>query len=129
MIAKRLGISVASALVAAGFVCHAAETYQVDTTHSSVVFRVKHMNTSNAWGRFNDITGTFSLDPSDPAGGKLDFKVKAASVDTASTKRDTHLKGPDFFNAVQYPTLSFTSTKIAAAGDAYDVTGDLACMA
>lgn len=100
----------------------AADTFQVDTVHSSVVFRVKHMNTSYAWGRFNDITGTFNLDP---AAGSLNFTVKADSVDTANAKRDQHLKGPDFFNAVQYPKVTFVSKSVAKSGNNYEVSGDL----
>lgn len=100
----------------------AAETYQADPVHSSVVFRVKHMNTSYAWGRFNDLAGTFTLDPS---GGALKFQVKAASVDTGNARRDGHLKGPDFFNAVQYPTIAFASKSVVRSGNVYEVTGDL----
>lgn len=100
----------------------AAETYLADPVHSSVVFRVKHMNTSYAWGRFNDLTGSFTLDP---AQGKLQFQVKAASVDTGNAKRDQHLKGPDFFNAVQFPTIAFTSKSVVKSGNVYEVSGDL----
>src|SRR3954447_8536066 len=45
----------------------AAETYAADPAHSSVVYRVKHMNTSHSWGRFNDISGAFTLDDANPA--------------------------------------------------------------
>jgi polyisoprenoid-binding protein YceI len=103
----------------------AAETYQTDSVHSSVVFRVKHMNTSFAYGRFNEITGTFALDKASPSQSKFDFQVKAATIDTANAKRDQHLKGPDFFNVVQYPTLSFASKSVTASGDGFEVTGDL----
>ena len=102
-----------------------ADAYQADPVHSSVVFRVKHLNTSFAWGRFNDIAGTFRLDPADPSKGSLTFQVKADSVDTGNAKRDQHLKGPDFFNAVQFPLIGFTSKSFAKAGAAYEVTGDL----
>jgi polyisoprenoid-binding protein YceI len=103
----------------------AADSFSVDTVHSSVVFRVKHMGASHAWGRFNNITGTFVLDESDPSKAQFDFQVKAASVDTGNAKRDTHLKSPDFFNAVQFPNISFKSKAVAKADDGYDVTGDL----
>jgi len=103
----------------------AGETYQVDPLHSSVVFRVKHANTAFFWGRFNDITGTFALDSADPSQVKLEFQVKAASVDTANTKRDQHLKGPDFLNAVQFPTITFASKSVEKSGTAYLVTGDM----
>ena len=58
----------------------AAETYQADPVHSSIVFRVKHMNTSYIWGRFNEFSGKFTLDSADPAKSKLQFEVKAGSV-------------------------------------------------
>ncbi|MEA2630841.1 MAG: hypothetical protein QOE66_1060 [Chloroflexota bacterium] len=103
----------------------AAETYAADTTHSSVVYRVKHMNTSFAWGRFNDIKGAFTLDESNPAEGRFEFQVKADSVDTADAKRDQHLKSPDFFNVVQFPTITFKSQSITKSGNAYEVSGDL----
>jgi polyisoprenoid-binding protein YceI len=103
----------------------AAETYAADTTHSSVVYRVKHMNTSFAWGRFNDIKGAFTLDESNPAEGRFDFQVKADSIDTAEPKRDQHLKSPDFFNAVQFPAITFKSQSITKSANGYEVTGDL----
>jgi polyisoprenoid-binding protein YceI len=104
----------------------AAETFQVDPVHSSVNFRVKHMNVSYSYGRFNAISGTFTLDPTDPAKSAFEFNVRADSLDTGSPKRDGHLKSPDFFNVRQYPSISFKSKSVASAGEnAYDVTGDL----
>lgn len=104
----------------------AADVYQVDPVHSAVVFRVKHMNASHAWGRFNELSGSFALDPTDPAGSQVDIKIQTGSVDTGNAKRDQHLKGPDFFNAVQFPSITFKSTSVAKGSDgAYDVTGDL----
>jgi polyisoprenoid-binding protein YceI len=103
----------------------AAETYAADTTHSSVVYRVKHLNTSFAWGRFNDIKGAFTLDESNPVEGRFEFQVKADSIDTADPKRDQHLKSPDFFNAVQFPAITFKSQSITKSANGYDVTGDL----
>jgi polyisoprenoid-binding protein YceI len=115
-------VVVSGAAVAAGY---AADAYAVDPVHSAVVFRARHMNTSHAWGRFNDLTGTFALDDSDPGRSTLDFEVKTASVDTGNTKRDMHLKSPDFFNAVQFPSIRFKSTSVKKGADGYDVTGDL----
>ena len=104
----------------------AADAYKADATHSSVVFRVKHMNTSNAWGRFNDVSGGFAIDDQDPTQSKFDFEVKTASIDTANAGRDKHLKGPDFFNAVQFPTITFKSRSVTAAGKGeYTVAGEM----
>ncbi|SIN73304.1 Polyisoprenoid-binding protein YceI [Singulisphaera sp. GP187] len=104
----------------------AAQAYKVDTVHSATVFRVKHMNTSYSYGRFNDISGQFSLDEKDPKNAHLDIVVKTDSIDTANANRDKHLKSPDFFNAVQYKTISFKSKSVAKSGaDTFQVHGDL----
>ncbi len=103
----------------------AADTFTADAVHSSVVFRVKHMNTSHAWGRFDTLEGSFSLDPADPKLSKLSFTVKAASVNTNNMLRDNHLKGPDFFSATQYPNITFVSDSVVKSAKGYDVTGKL----
>ena len=104
---------------------NAAETYTVDAVHSSVMFRIKHMNASYAWGRFNNLAGSFTLDAADVTQSALDFTVDAESVDTANAKRDEHLKGPDFFNVKQFPEIRFKSTSVKKAAEGYEVTGDL----
>jgi polyisoprenoid-binding protein YceI len=103
----------------------AADVYKADASHSSIVYRVKHMNASYAWGRFNDIAGSFALDEANPTASRFEFQVKTGSIDTANAKRDQHLKSPDFFNAVQFPVISFKSQNVAKSGEAYEVTGDL----
>lgn len=103
-----------------------ADPFQVDAVHSTVMFRVKHQNVSFAYGRFNDIAGKFVIDEAAPSKSSFDLTIKAESVDTASFLRDTHLKGPDFFNAKQFPTISFKSKSVTKGeGSSYDVTGDL----
>ena len=106
-------------------VAQAADTYAVDPVHSSVVFRSKHLNTSHVWGRFNAFSGSWSIDESDPAASKVEFSIKAGSVDTGNEKRDGHLKSPDFFNAVQYPTITFASTSVTRSPNGHEVHGDL----
>lgn len=100
-----------------------AENYTIDAVHSTVLFRIKHMNASNAWGRFNDIQGAADLDGPQPS---LNVTLAVDSIDTANEKRDEHLEGPDFFNARQFPTIAFKSTKVTKTDDAhYDVEGAL----
>jgi polyisoprenoid-binding protein YceI len=103
----------------------AADTYTVDSVHSSVVFKVKHMNTSHAWGRFDKIDGSFAIDPVDATQSKLTFTVPASSVDTNNVARDNHLKGPDFFNAVQYPNITFASESVSKTAKGLEVKGSL----
>ena len=103
-----------------------AATFKVDAVHSSVMFRVKHANTSFAYGRFNDISGSFTLDEANSGASAFDFSVKVDSIDTASAARDGHLKGTDFFNSKQFPTITFKSKKVSStAKGIYDVDGDL----
>lgn len=115
--------SLVSVSLTGGLAAQAAE-FAVDATHSTVLFRVKHMGTSYAFGRFNDVSGRFALGE----GGALDVRVKSASVDTANAKRDQHLRGVDFLNAVQFPEIRFKSTRVTQASsgtDAFDVAGEL----
>ncbi|MEO6594285.1 MAG: YceI family protein [Planctomycetota bacterium] len=101
--------------------------WAVDGAHSSVVFRVKHANASWFQGTFDKISGQVSLDPAKPEAGSVTLTIPVDSVDTNDGKRDDHLKGPDFFNSKENPSITFASTKIAKKSDTmFDVTGDLA---
>ena len=102
------------------------ETYTIDGSHSFVTFRVKHMNVSYAYGRFNDISGEFTFDSAKPEAGSVNVTIKADSVDTNQPKRDQHLKSPDFFDAKQFPKITFKSTSIRKSSEnEYELTGDL----
>lgn len=106
----------------------AAEKYDIDASHSSVVFRIKHLDVTWFYGRFNDIKGAVTIDKDKPDAGAVSVEIAARSVDTGNKKRDDHLRGPDFFNVKQFPKLSFKSTSVKAAGDdELEVTGDLTC--
>ena len=94
-------------------------TFAVDAMHSSVLFRVSHLKAGVFWGRFNDIKGTFKIDDNDLTDSFVKVTIPVESVDTNSKDRDKHLLGPDFFNAKEYPTISFESSKIERAGDKY----------
>jgi len=104
----------------------AADSYKVDPAHASVVFRIKHLTSSFVYGRFDKIAGTFDVDEADPTGIKFDVTIQAASIDTNQPRRDDDLRGPDFFDVKEYPTLTFKSKSVTKTGDnKYDVTGDM----
>ena len=104
----------------------AADVYKLDPVHSHAMFKILHLNTGYQYGRFNDMEGTVWVDEAHPANSKVEVTIKTESVDTKAAKRDEHLRSPDFFNAKQFPTLTFKSTAVAAAGkDQYKVTGNL----
>lgn len=104
----------------------AADTYEVDAEHSMIIFRAKHMGVSNNYGRFNEFSGTLTVDEADAANSAIELEVKAESVDTGNEKRDQHLRSPDFFNAKQFPVITFKSTKVEKVDEELlQVTGDL----
>ena len=124
------GLCSAFALAAPARIAHAApaaaDTFAIDGVHSAVIFRAKHMGTSYAFGRFNDIAGSITLDKAKPENSKVKIEIKVDSIDTANGKRDATLRGPDFFDAKQFPTATFTSKSVKAAGDKkYSIAGDL----
>lgn len=104
-----------------------AKTYNIDNVHSGVIFRAKHQGVTYNYGRFNEFSGTITLDETDVSMSKVELEVKTASVDTANQKRDQHLRSPDFFNAKQFPVITFNSTSVMAKEgqeNMLEVTGD-----
>jgi polyisoprenoid-binding protein YceI len=102
------------------------DSYKVDPVHSFALFRVHHFNAGNVWGRFNDPAGEFSLDTADPSKDTFHVELKLAKLDTANSKRDADLQGPDWFNARQFPTITFKSTGVKKGdGKMLEVAGDL----
>lgn len=100
-------------------------TYKVDADHSGVGFSIRHF-VSNVSGRFRDFDGVIKYDKANPAASSVEFTVKAASIDTSNNDRDEHLRSKDFFDVQKFPTLTFTSTKVAAKdANTLDVTGNL----
>ncbi|MFS0756875.1 YceI family protein [Noviherbaspirillum sp. 1P10PC] len=88
-----------------------AGNYKIDPVHSVAYFEVGHAGgISRFMGRFNDMSGDLVVDT--PEKSKIRVDVKVDSVDTRSEGLDKHLKSPDFFNAVQFPTLSFVSSAV-----------------
>ncbi len=102
-----------------------ADDYVIDAVHSSVTFKISHAGLSWIHGRFNEFSGKFTIDSSDPAKSSFTLNIKPASVDTNNSLRDGHLKSPDFFNVKQFPALSFTSTAVKPIEGGFGVTGNL----
>ncbi len=103
----------------------AAEVYTIDPGHSDVSFQIRHLVTQ-VRGKFGDYQGTIELDPAKLESSKVEFRIKAASIDTALPDRDKHLRSEDFFAVEKYPEIVFKSQQIKATGkDTYDVTGAL----
>jgi len=101
-------------------------TYTIDPAHSSIGFTVRHAMVTNVRGSFTDHEGTLTLDGSNPGASSASIDVKIASIDTGIADRDGHLRGGDFFDAEQFPVMSFRSTGAKElGGDKYRIIGDL----
>jgi polyisoprenoid-binding protein YceI len=104
----------------------AASTWKIDPSHSAAHFAIKHLVVSTVRGDMGPVSGTLQLDENDPTKSTVTATVDATAINTRDAKRDEHLRSPDFLDTGKYPTVTFTSTKVEAAGDGtYKVTGDL----
>src|SRR5687768_7302518 len=100
-------------------------TWKIDAAHSGIHFAIRHMVVSKVRGRFGTYTGTLELDDSDLTRSSVDVSIDAASIDTGTPQRDTHLRSADFFDVETFPELRFRSTRIEAQGkDRYRLIGD-----
>lgn len=100
--------------------------WNIDTSHSSVGFSVRHMMFAKVRGRFAKWSGSIALDPDDLEHASVKVTIEAASIDTGVGDRDNHLRSPDFFAVEQFPTLAFESTRIEKQGnDRFLVHGNL----
>ncbi len=103
-----------------------AGTYQVERTHTRVLFAVSHMGFTTWYGNFTGVTGTMTLDPKDLAATKFDIVIPANSVTTTNAKLDGELNSPQWFDTAKYPTIEFKSEKVVRTGhDTALVTGEL----
>ena len=101
-------------------------SWQIDTAHSEIQFKVRHMMVSWAKGSFEKFGGTIELDEENPENTKVDIQIETASINTRQPDRDAHLRSPDFFDAPTYPYITFKSTKVERTGpNTAKMTGDL----
>jgi len=112
------GLAISSAAV--------ADDLKADPVHSFVVFDVHHLGAGYVYGTFGGPTGAVGFDSTDLTKTTFDLSVDADSIQTRNENRDKDLKGPDYFDVKQFPTLTFKSTAVAKTGDTtMSVTGDL----
>ena len=103
----------------------AQSTYGIDTVHSSVGFKVRHL-VARVSGEFTEFDGSITADFQNLDNSSVEFVIKTASIDTRNEKRDGHLRSADFFDAEKYPEITFTSSKITRIdSDSYAVAGIL----
>ncbi|EIE02864.1 YceI family protein [Leptospira licerasiae] len=103
-----------------------AGNFKLDNAHTGVGFKIKHLTISNVSGSFKDFSGKFAYDEATGTLTDLDVTIKAASIHTNDEKRDGHLKGKDFFNVDDHPSLTFKAKKATVKkGGVSKVQGEL----
>jgi polyisoprenoid-binding protein YceI len=101
-------------------------TWKMDTAHSEVKFKVRHLVISTVTGNFNQFTATAESNKEDFTDAKINFEADVNSIDTKNEQRDGHLKSPDFFDAANHPKITFVSKSLTRkSGDKYELKGDL----
>src|ERR1700688_757567 len=90
--------------------------WQIDSAHSAAHFSVRHLMISNVRGEFSKLSGSVLLDPADITRSTVEVSLETASINTREPQRDEHLRSADFFDVANYPTMTFRSTRIVAAG-------------
>ena len=100
-------------------------TFQIDTTHSSIDFSIRHLVIAKVRGRFTKFSGTIQFDDADITRSTVSVEIDAASIHTNEEKRDAHLRAADFLDVEKFPTMAFTSKAIERKGDDLRVTGAL----
>ncbi len=102
----------------------AAGRWEIDRSHSSVEFVVRHLVVSKVRGRFGEFSGALEIGEV-PEQSSVEVVIDAASIDTGDAGRDEHLRSPDFLDVATYPTLSFRSTAVRGGGQRWQVDGEL----
>ena len=110
--ASLLALSLATATAASA----APATWTIDPNHSEVGFSIRHMF-SKVPGNFGKFQGAIVYDAQIPENSSVKVDIDASSINTRNEKRDNHLRSEDFFDVAKFPTLTFVSTNVAAAGD------------
>ena len=100
-------------------------TWKIDPAHSSAQFVVRHMMITNVRGGFSGVQGTVVYDPADLSSSSVDVAIDKSTLSTGDANRDAHVKGAEFLDVENYPTITFKSKKITKDGDGLKITGDL----
>lgn len=103
-----------------------ALSWSIDPAHSEVTFSVRHLGISRVTGAFQEFDASLEVDPADLNTLQTNATVQISSIDTRNEDRDEHLRSPDFFDAENYPEMTFASTGISNInGSTFTIEGDL----
>jgi polyisoprenoid-binding protein YceI len=114
-------------VISLAFAAHAraGDSYKFDQNGSTIAFSVRHL-LGTARGQFHRFSGTIDLDREQPEKSSVSARIEVASIDTGISKRDTHLRSADFFDAQKFPAITFKSRAVKRTGERQaEVAGDL----
>ena len=100
-------------------------TWAIDTMHSEISFKVKHLLITTVTGKFKNFSGKMVAEDEGFDNAQIEFSADVNSIDTGVDGRDEHLKSPEFFDATAFPEISFKSTSFTKKGSDYKLVGDL----
>src|SRR5262245_10643001 len=106
----------------------ASATWDIDTSHATAGFKVRHLMVAHVRGHLGPVTGTIFIDEQDLSRSRVDVSIDARGIDSREPKRDEHLRSADFLDVANHPTVTFRSTRVDApygTGGDLRVTGDL----
>lgn len=122
-------ILIASLAALLTFPALAADRYEFDKSHTSILFFISHLGYSQTVGKFTEFDGHFTFDQQKPETSSVDVTLKPAGIRTSSTALDEHLQNKDFFNTAQFPDIRFKSTAVKVTGEnTGEVTGDVTLL-
>ena len=99
--------------------------WAIDTAHSEIQFKVKHMMLTNVTGQFTQFSGEIEMEENQLETAHVSFTAETSSISTGNDQRDGHLRGEDFFNSEVYPQIKFTNGKIVNSTTGLMLTGDM----
>jgi polyisoprenoid-binding protein YceI len=103
-----------------------AGAYSVEPNHTRVLFAVSHMGFTTWYGEFTNVSGSLTLAPKAVSKSTLDITIPTATISTSNAKLDGELKGPEWLDATQYPTIEFKALHVVKTGkDTAKIIGDL----
>jgi len=104
----------------------AAGELTLDPVHSMALFRIQHLEAGQFWGRINALSGSVAWPMDDSAAPVIKAVAELKNIDTGSEKLDNNLKGPNFFNEKEFPSITFSSTGGTRVAERHwTLTGDL----
>ncbi len=122
----RLMLLLVPLLAMTAFDGHAPTTWSIDTEHSTIGFKVRHLGISNVRGEFSNYDASITMDQEDLTSLEATVTIQVGSINTNNEERDNHLRADDFFSAEQFPEMTFESTGVSnLEGSEFDLMGNL----